>query len=274
MTRAVWVALLAATCLLALVFFSVPSPQKISEIPAPAVRVPPPIPPDTAALIAVILDDFGENWRNVDSCLALPSEVAFAVIPHLRDSVRVARACRDRGFDVFLHQPMEPHDFPKENPGRYGIYVWQSPEEVAMLLRENIAALEVPIVGVNNHMGSKATEDRALMDAFFDAFPRHLIFLDSRTSSQSVAFDAARARGILALKNNVFLDAVYERASIEQAMDQLVRQARSRGRAIGIGHVYSGETIAALHERLPRLGEQGVRLVRLSELAGAVPRPN
>lgn len=224
-----------------------------------------------AARIGLILDDFGINRINVDRCLALPNEIAIAVIPRLPQSEWVAREAHARGFDVFLHQPMEPHTYPKDNPGKYGIYRWQSPEEVEAILTGNISSLRVPISGVNNHMGSRATEEVPLMDAFFRAFPRNLIFLDSRTSSHSVAYEAARTHGVPALRNGVFLDAVMDRDQIERSFDQLVRQARSRGSAIGLGHVQSRLTLDVLEERLPRLAEWGVRLVRLGDLVAAPP---
>lgn len=232
----------------------------------------PPLPSDRSpsskpARLALILDDFGASLSHVDRCLALPNQITFAVIPRLADSARVAREAQARGFDVFLHQPMEPHNYPKENPGKYGIYIGQSAEEVAAILTENISSIGVPIAGVNNHMGSRATESREIMTAFFAAFPRRLIFLDSRTSSNSVAYDLARAHGVLALKNNGFLDAVMEKSSVEAAFDQLVKIARSRGFAIGIGHVQSLPTLEVLEERLPRLAESGVSLVRLRDLA-------
>ncbi len=219
-----------------------------------------------------MLDDFGASWTNVDRCLSLPNAVAIAVIPHLPASRRVAQAAADRGFDIVLHQPMEPHEFPKENPGKYGIYVNQSAGEIAALIAENISTLGVPIVGVNNHMGSRATEDERVMRLFFDVFPKDLFFLDSRTSAGSVAYDEARRHGIAALKNNVFLDHVMDRAEIERSFDQLIRIARVRGFAVAIGHVQSTPTIETLELRLPNLADHGAQLVRVREGAEIAPR--
>ena len=276
-----WLVLAATACLLlGAVFFYLNSSRRPNVPNAgiaasnPPVASPPPVfepplPSGTAvpaAEIGIIIDDFGASWANVDRCLALPVEIAVAVIPHLASSVRVAEAAHARGFDVFLHQPMQPHGYPREDPGRYGIYLRQSPEEISAILQENIASLRVPLAGVNNHMGSLATETPRVMEPFFDAFPRRLIFLDSRTSVRSIAYDAARSRGISALKNNVFLDAVRDSAAIVRAFDQLERQARSHKFAIGIGHVESPETLRVLEERLPRLPQEGIRLVRLSHL--------
>lgn len=275
-SRAVGLMVLAAVCLLGFIYFSMdrtmPLPAQTPRASKSPLPHPPYVfeqPPSVAptARIGLILDDFGASRFNVERCLALPDGVAIAVIPHLPKSSAVARAAYDRGFEVFLHQPMEPRDFPKENPGRYGIYLWQTSEEMSHILLENMKSLGVPPAGVNNHMGSRATETEETMRSFFGIFPRHLIFLDSRTSSQSVAYRLAGAAGIRALKNNVFLDAVRDTSAIEKAFDQLLRQARSGGSAIGLGHADCSETILLLERRLPRLSEEGVRLVRLSAIA-------
>lgn len=218
--------------------------------------------------IGIIIDDFGASRHYVDSWLALPSDIVIAVIPHLPMSARIAAEARERGFDVFLHQPMEPHTFPDENPGRYGIYRWQSQEEITAILNENISSLGVPLAGVNNHMGSRATEDTRLMRAFFSAFPKNLVFLDSRTSSHSVAYDIARSQSIPALHNDVFLDASTDSVSIQSAYTFLLKIAKKRGFAIGLGHVHSPHTLKCLEDRLPHLAEEGIRLVRLRPLPG------
>lgn len=225
------------------------------------------------ARIGIILDDFGVNRHNVERCLGLPPEVAFAVIPHLPQSARIARAAHERGFDVFLHQPMEPHTFPRDNPGKYGIYLWQSTEEIVAILHANILSLGVSVAGVNNHMGSRATEDTRVMGDFFDAFPHSMIFLDSRTSEKSVAYDEAKTRGIVAIKNNVFLDHRPDTESVRREFDVLVNMARSRGFAVAIGHAAQDVTITVLEERLPALSDAGVRLVRLTDLARGGVRP-
>ncbi len=273
------VVLLAVCCLLALVYFLLPSTSRhiIQPSTTPAKSVVPSTPvhptsasrptPASAAAITIVLDDFGASWVDVDRCLALPNAVVIAVIPHLRDSVKVAREASARGFDVILHQPMEPHTFPKEDPGKYGVYTGQSAEEVSAILGENLSSLGIAPVGVNNHMGSKATESEETMRIFFDAFPRDLIFLDSRTSEKSVAYDVARSLGIRALKNNVFLDNVHDSEGIGKNFDMLIRMARSRGHALAIGHVYSSTLLDVLEARLPPLSESGVRLARLSEIA-------
>lgn len=276
MTRSAWIFLAAFAVALAAVFFLSPRPvpEKVSvPLPVPIAPAPPPDPilptrgsETPHARIAIIIDDFGVNRARVDRFFALPNRLTAAVIPHLPRSAEIAGRAHELGFDVFLHQPMEPRAYPAENPGKHGLYVMQSPEEVAMILDDNIRSLGVPLTGVNNHMGSKATESPELMSAFFDALPRGLIFVDSRTSETSVAFSIARERGFTALKNNVFLDAAMDSVSVDLAFDQLIRHAKKRGAAVGIGHIQSEETILLLERRLPTIESEGVRLVRVGDL--------
>ncbi|MBI4179407.1 divergent polysaccharide deacetylase family protein [bacterium] len=215
--------------------------------------------------IGIIIDDFGASRLFLDRWFALPNEIAVAVIPHLPSSRQVAREAYDRGFDVFLHQPMEPHGFPDENPGTYAVYIWQSDEEIAELIQNNIASLSVPVTGVNNHMGSRATEDRRAMAAFFDAFPRNLLFLDSRTTQNSVAYDIARAKGVRAMQNNVFLDAVPDSpAAALKSFNLLLHIAKRRGFAVGLGHAYYAATLECLEAHLPHMADSGMHLTRLN----------
>jgi hypothetical protein len=129
------------------------------------------------------------------------------------------------------------------------------------------AALEqVPgAVGLNNHMGSRATADWATMQAVMDAAATAgLFFVDSRTTADSVALDVARDAGVPALARDVFLDAEGG-PGVAVQLDELARLALGQGRAVAIGHPRP-ETIAALKEGLPRLRAKGVAIVPVTEL--------
>ena len=122
------------------------------------------------------------------------------------------------------------------------------------------------VTGVNNHMGSGATADRETMDRLMKVLrERGLHFVDSVTSSRSVAADAARDAGIPTLENRIFLDQPITVEAVRRNLAQLVRSARAVGHAVGIGHPHP-QTLAALREELPRYRDEGVRFVTVSEL--------
>jgi uncharacterized protein len=120
---------------------------------------------------------------------------------------------------------------------------------------------------VSNHRGSAATADSSLMDAFMAVLaPRRLFFLDSVTTPRTVARPAAARHGVPCLSNRLFLDEGDPGPEeIARRLDQLAGEARRTGYAVGIGHL-KRDTAAVLARELPRLREQGVRLVTLTEL--------
>jgi polysaccharide deacetylase 2 family uncharacterized protein YibQ len=176
------------------------------------------------------------------------------------------RRLPERRREVILHLPMEPVGYPEVDPGPGAILVGMSEEEMRRLVEAALVRLPAA-TGVSNHMGSRATADPETMERLMAVLAsRGLFFLDSLTSSRSVAARAARQAGLQALESRLFLDQPEGNArQVRRRLEQLVSVARRRGAAVGIAHPYP-ETVAVLAEELPRLDEEGVRLVTLSEL--------
>ena len=214
---------------------------------------------------AVIIDDLGANLAIAHELLALPYPITFSVLPHLRASAETARETRNAGREVMLHLPMQPEAGSHVSPGEGEIRIGMTSFEVEHVLQCDLAS--VPhAVGVNNHMGSRATADPHLMAVVMRSLAgRHLYFVDSRTTAASVALDAARRQGIPAFYRSVFLD---DTESVPYTLGQL-RQFRhvleDQGAALAIGHPYP-TTIAALAKFLPELEGDDVELVPASRL--------
>ena len=131
---------------------------------------------------------------------------------------------------------------------------------------EEMLATVPHAAGVNNHQGSRATADPALMDAVMRALaPRHLFFIDSRTTAATVAYDTAERDGVRAAWRKVFLDDVATRPAVLKQLRLAVHDAQKQGWAIAIGHPHPA-TIAALAESLPHLEAQGILLVLASDV--------
>ncbi len=221
------------------------------------------LPASRTGKLAVVLDDAGNSLEVLPVIDALPEAVAVAVLPNAPASAATAQALRQRGREVLLHMPMEPNGNGGAGPGEGALHVGMGEEEVAQRLA---AALKVvgPVAGVNNHMGSRATSDEALMNAFAQAMKgRNLYFLDSKTTPASVAEQVLHGQGIRTLHRDTFLDVVVEEAAIRSALATAVSLARAHGRAVAIGHVHP-LTLRVLAASLGRLS--GVDLVRPSAL--------
>jgi len=124
---------------------------------------------------------------------------------------------------------------------------------------------------VNNHMGSRFTEDEAGLAALMDGLKaRGLFWLDSRTTAATRGAEAARAAGVPAIERDVFLDAEPGTEFARRQVRRLIALARKRDGAVGIGHPHP-ETIAALRELREELLGSGVTLVPLSALVPGPP---
>ncbi|MEE9614828.1 MAG: divergent polysaccharide deacetylase family protein [Thermodesulfobacteriota bacterium] len=236
--------------------------------PPPPPRPMPPTPPaptKASVRVAFVIDDMGGGMKRLRELAEVSAPVTVAVLPHLRYSKEVAREAHAKGMEVLLHLPMEPRDAVTHDPGEGALLTAMTEDEVRLRTRVAIDAIPY-ITGVNNHMGSRFTEDERLMRAALDVVgERDFLFLDSRTSNRSVGGRVGRELGVRTVERNVFLDNTRDEEYIRGQVEELVAIARKRGGAIGIGHPYP-ETIAVLLEMIPALIEDGVEVVRLSDL--------
>jgi polysaccharide deacetylase 2 family uncharacterized protein YibQ len=212
--------------------------------------------------IVLIIDDLGFDGQPLDRLMALDPNINASILPNGTRTAEFARRLNARGFEILCHLPMEPRG--GEAPGRNAILTSMSDAEIARVTRENIQA--VPhAVGVNNHMGSRATSDRRVMTSVLRAMPGELYFIDSRTVAGSVAEDVARELNVRTAARNVFLDDVATEGAVRKQVRELADAAEKKGVAIGIGHPYP-VTMRVLAQELPELRARGFRLVRASEV--------
>ena len=116
--------------------------------------------------------------------------------------------------------------------------------------------------GMNNHMGSKATADRRVMDIVMRfAASRGLYFLDSRTTAESLARPLAVHHGVAVLERDIFLEQPADPQRIRFALESGAQLALRRGRAVLIGHLQDAGLADELARLLPELERRGVQLV-------------
>ena len=215
---------------------------------------------------SIVIDDLGQEMRPARELLRVPYPLTFSILPRLAESEATAAAAHQSGREVMLHLPMEPLATGM-SPGPGAIRVGMPGLEVDRVIESDLASVPY-VAGVNNHMGSRATSDPALMgEVMRDLAGRKLYFIDSRTAGSTVAFEAARRAGIPAFYRSVFLD---DTESVDYTLGQLRRlraAVQSQGVALAIGHPHPS-TIAALESFLPALERDDVELVPASRLVG------
>jgi len=240
-----------------------PTAKRPTPTPRPTARPDPA--PDARGRLAILLDDVGQKFDLVPAAGALPQEVAFAVLPFLPQSAESATALYDAGHEIWLHLPMEPENYPEDDPGPGAVLMSMSPEELRKAVHS--ALNNIPhVVGVNNHMGSKITADLRTMTWIMQELKvRGMAFIDSRTTIRTVAEDAARGQGVLVNRRHVFLDNERDRTAIRRQLAEAIYRCRLDGEIIAIGHL-DPVTLEVLTEDLPGIAARGADLVKPSEL--------
>ncbi|MBI2213650.1 MAG: divergent polysaccharide deacetylase family protein [Acidobacteria bacterium] len=226
-------------------------PSAPSYVPEPETTAP-----AGAKRIVLILDDVGFENQPIDDASAIDAPITFAVIPTAPKATQAATLLNARGFEILCHLPMEPLDYPRQSPGPEAILVSLSDEEIRTRTRVGLRA--VPnAVGVNNHMGSRATRDRRVMENVAAVLREEgVFFIDSRTAGNSLAASVVGAGAVPVASRDVFLDDDPREASVRRQLRELVRLADRKEYAVGIGHVYPA-TVRVLREEIPKLKELG-----------------
>ena len=215
-------------------------------------------------IVGLIIDDLGDRLADGRRAIALPGAVTYAILPQTTYSRRLAELAHSTGKEVMLHQPMQAVNGKAMGPG--GIDLDMSQSALQRILAANLAS--VPHArGVNNHMGSLLTRHPGHMAWLMEGLAHHgsLYFVDSTTTSHTVARRIALEHALPTTRRDIFLDHLREPAAILRQLVRLVEQARTTGAALAIGHPYP-ETLAVLERVLPHLKEFGVELVPVSEL--------
>ncbi|MGE0574122.1 MAG: divergent polysaccharide deacetylase family protein [Reyranella sp.] len=208
-------------------------------------------------LVAIVIDDVGLDRPRSRRAWELPGPLTLSFLPYARNLPEQTRAARARGHELMLHLPMEPGG--RNDPGPNALLV-SLPD--ADLRQRTTAALDSfdGYVGVNNHMGSRFTAFRPGMEMALRQFKgRGLMFLDSRTSPQSVGDQVAQEIGLPSITRHVFLDDEESLDAVRRRLAETEAVARRQGFVVAIGHPHE-LTLQALAEWLPTVQAKGLAL--------------
>lgn len=238
---------------------------KTDLMPLTTVSVNAANPRDTRPAIALMIDDLGIVPDRSAHALRLPVEVTLSFLPYGPVSRPLAQAAAAKGHEIFLHVPMEPRG--RANPGPNALMTQDSDRQLRAKLDRQIADLGAvaPLAGINNHMGSRATADRRVMDEVMrGAAERGLVFVDSVTTRNSKARAAAATYDVPFIARDVFLDHGEGQDFLLAQLDELERQARTRGIAVAIAHPHS-TSLEILDVWVKGLEAKGLRLVTIRD---------
>jgi len=217
--------------------------------------------------ICLIIDDGGyQKGKALEALYGFKVPVTVSIIPDVEFSKSLAEEFPSHGVEVMCHMPMEGHEKGMVG-GNYkellkkGMGDSQAKEQVEKAL-ENLPNCR----GLNNHMGSVATEDAGLMKDVCDVLKAHGLFIiDSRTTAKSMMEKEAKKAGIPVASRNVFLDNMETPGAILMQLNQAVSYAKKHGLAVAIGH-FKPLTLQTLESAIPKLKEEGFQFVYASEV--------
>jgi len=214
--------------------------------------------------VAFIIDDLGYETEVARKMIELEFPVALSILPFLQYSKFIAEEAKKYNQEVILHLPMEANDS-STNPGPGAIKLYMPEEEIRQTVRKCL--LNFPyIIGTNNHMGSKITENRKIMEIILEEIREYnIFFIDSITSKNSVAYEIAQEMGIKSAVRSVFLDNENDMDYIKEQMLKVQETALREGEVIAIGHSRIN-TFYVLKMMTPELIKAGIEIVPLSEL--------
>jgi len=212
-------------------------------------------------LIAIVVDDVGIDRPHSKRAWELPGPLTMSFLPYAKDLREQARAARAHGNELMLHLPMEPNG--RADPGPNALLVSLSESELRQRVNSALDSFD-GYVGVNNHMGSRFTAFRPGMDTTLRLFKaRGLLFLDSRTTPETVGDQLAQELGVPSVARNVFLDDDESIDAVRRKLAETEAVARRQGFVVAIGHPHEA-TLQALAEWLPTLSAKGMVLAPLS----------
>ncbi len=227
--------------------------------------------PKGQGMIAIIIDDMGISLRS-KLVEVLPAPLTLSYLPYAKNlKERTTRASKN-GHELMVHIPMEAMNEYMDG-GPKVLKTSSSDKELEDMLDWGLSQFD-GFVGINNHMGSKLTQDENAMNHIMKYLKNKdgdLFFIDSKTIGSSVAAKSARNLGVPYAVRDVFIDHEQTPEFIEAALLELEGLANKNGYAIAIGHPHK-ETIAALKAWLPTLKDKGLTLVPASKLINQ-PKP-
>ena len=215
-------------------------------------------------VVAIVIGGLGVGAaKTTDAIMKLPPAVTLAFTPYGSDPGKLAERARAQRHEIFLQIPMEPYDFPDNDPGPQTLLTSLSVDQNTDRLYWHLSRMQ-GYAGITNFMGARfVATDAAMQPIIREASRRGLGFFDDGSSPRSIAPQAAASLAVPFGKGDIAIDAVPTPAEIDRALSKLESVARERGVAVG--------TASALPVSIDRVGawtktlsDRGILLVPLT----------
>lgn len=228
-----------------------------------------PVDDEHKAKIAIIIDDMGISPLHTNEILSLKAPLTASFLTYGNAKKEVAQKAHSNGFEIMLHTPMMPHIQASLAP--VTLDTEMTDDEIKEKFAEMLKRYDgIELLGINNHMGSKFTEDEHAMGLIMEALKtRGMYFLDSKTTPKSVGKKVAEEYGVPYIARDVFLDNENDYKYIMGQLLILEQIAGKKGFVVAICHPKS-ETYKALKTWLTHLDKDKFELVHVTDLLKAL----
>ena len=218
-------------------------------------------------VIAIVVGGLGISASGTaDAFTKLPAPVTFALTPYGVDLEKMAERARTEEHEVLLQIPMEPFDYPDNDPGPQTLLTSLTPEQNVDRLQWLMSRFG-GYVGIMSYMGARFTaSEQGLSPVLREAAKRGLIYMDDGSNSRSIAGQLAGGQNLPFAKADIVIDTVPTPVEIDRALARLEMRARESGTAVGYATAQPG-TIARIADWAKKAEAQGILLVPITMVA-------
>lgn len=215
-------------------------------------------------VVAIVVGGLGVGAaKTADAIMKLPPAVTLAFTPYGADPTKLAERARAQRHEILLQVPMEPFDYPDNDPGPQTLLTSLPPEQNIDRLYWHLSRFQ-GYAGIANFMGARfVATDAAMQNIIRETAKRGLGYLDDGSTPRSVASTLAAGQAMPFAKADFTIDSVPTSAEIDRTLIKLETLAKERGLAIGVASALpiSIERIAAW---IKTLDSRGIMLVPLT----------
>jgi hypothetical protein len=218
-------------------------------------------------LISIVIGGLGIGATGTaDAFAKLPATVTFALAPYGTDLEKLAERARADQHELLLQIPMEPFDYPDNDPGPQTLLTSLTSEQNIDRLHWLMSRFQ-GYVGLMSYMGARFTaSEQGLAPVLRDAAQRGLIYVDDGSSSRSIAGQLAGAHNLPFARTDIVLDTVPTPLEIDRALARLEMKARDSGVAVGFATAQPA-TIARIADWAKKVEARGIFLVPITMVA-------
>jgi polysaccharide deacetylase 2 family uncharacterized protein YibQ len=215
-------------------------------------------------VIAVVVAGLGVGAaKTTDAIMKLPPAVTLAFTPYGADPTKLAERARAQRHEILLQIPMEPFDYPDNDPGPQTLLTTLNAEQNLDRLYWHLSRFQ-GYAGLANFMGDRfVATDPVMQPVIREAAKRGLSYFDDGATPRSVAASLAAGQALPYAKADFTLDAVPTSVEIDRTLLKLETLAKERGAAVGVASALP-ISIERLSAWIKTLDARGIMLVPLT----------